>query len=264
MLVNQNVKVRLAQHIQYAEKLGYDVIYGSIYGARNYGLDTEESDVDSYLVVMPSLEDIAMDRPLKSVDLSYKTDDVDTGEHIVIKDIRLFMKNILNGDPHALEAFYSEYFVCNKAVHAKYLATIREINCIKIALPAFYYRLRNNLEGFEESDIFNKLDWSLKKDRKTFINLVVLYFAFIHMSNGSDNPFLIESKELRDILVKIKKGEISKEQAGQYFGPMHMLIDVENRWNYKIPEDHKKPDLGEKSKFQSKVYHAFQEKFVEV
>ena len=264
MLVNQNVKVRLAQHIQYAEELEYDVIYGSIYGAQNYGLDTEESDVDSYLVVMPSLEDIAMNRPLKSVDLSYKVDGVDTGEHIVIKDIRLFMKNILNGDPHALEAFYSEYFVCNKAIDSKHLVTIREVNCIKIALPAFYYRLKNNLEGFEESGLFNKLDWSLKKDRKTFINLVVLYFAFVHMSNGSDNPFLIESKELRDILVKIKKGELSKEQAGQFFEPMHMLIDIENRWNYKTPEELKYSKLDEKAKLQSKVYNAFKDKFVEV
>lgn len=262
--MNQNVKVRLAQHIQYAEDLDYDVIYGSIYGAQNYGLDTEESDVDSYLVVMPSLEDIAMNRPLKSVDLSYKVDGVDTGEHIVIKDIRLFMKNIFNSDPHALEAFYSEYFICNKAIHAKHLETIREVNCTKIALPGFYYRLKNNLEGFEESGLFNKLDWSLKKDRKTFLNLVILYFVFVRMTNGSENPFLIESKELKDILIKIKKGEISKEQTGQYFEPMHMLIDIENRWNYKISEDYKKTDLGEKLKFQSKVYHAFQEKFVEI
>lgn len=262
--MNQDVKVRLVKHVQYAESLGYDVIYASIYGAQNYGLDTEDSDVDSYLIIMPSLEDIALDREFKSVDLSYKENDVDTGEHIVIKDIRLFMKNIFNSDPHALEAFYSEYFICNKAVSHKTLERIKEVDCVRIAFPGFYFRLKKNLESFESKKVFDKLDWSLKKDRKSFLNLIVIYYTFIHMINGSENPFKIETPKLKEILLGIKKGEVSKDEAFRTFEPSHMLIDIENRWNYKIPSNWKGPDQEEKKLLRTFVKEAFESKFMEV
>lgn len=262
--MNQDVKVRLAKHVQYAESLGYDVIYASIYGAQNYGLDTEDSDVNSYLVIMPSLEDIALNRELKSVDLSYRENDIDTGEHIVIKDIRLFMKNIFNSDPHSLEAFYSDYFICNKAIDHKTLGFIKEVNCVRIAFPGFYFRLKKSIENFESKNMFERLDWSLKKDRKSFLNLVVMYYTFVHMINSSENPFKIETPKLKESLIKIKKGEISKEDAFKIFEPIHMLIDIENRWNYKISSDWKSSDQEQKKLLRSFVKEAFESKFMEV
>lgn len=262
--MNQDVKVRLAKHVQYAESLGYDVIYASIYGSQNYGLDTDDSDVDSYLIIMPSLEDIALDKELKSVDLSYRENDIDTGEHIIIKDIRLFMKNIFNSDPHSLEVFYSDYFVCNKAVSCETLTLIRSVDCMRIAFPGFYFRLKKNIESFESKKVFEKLDWSLKKDRKSFLNLVVMYYTFVHMINNSENPFKIETPKLKESLLKIKKGEISKGEAFKIFEPMHMLIDIENRWNYKIPSDWKSPSQEQKKLLRTFVKEAFESKFMEV
>lgn len=50
---DENVFNQMMRHVKFAQLKGYDVIVASIYGSQNYALETEESDVDSYLIAMP-------------------------------------------------------------------------------------------------------------------------------------------------------------------------------------------------------------------
>ena len=68
---DENVFNQMMRHVKFAQLKGYDVIAASIYGSQNYALETEESDVDSYLIVMPSFEDLALNRKPVSKELMY-------------------------------------------------------------------------------------------------------------------------------------------------------------------------------------------------
>ena len=68
---DEKVFNQMMRHKKFAESKGYDVILASVYGSQNYALETEESDVDSYLIVMPPLEDLALNRKPVSKELMY-------------------------------------------------------------------------------------------------------------------------------------------------------------------------------------------------
>lgn len=68
---DENVFNQMMRHKKFAESKGYDVILASVYGSQNYALETKESDVDSYLIVMPSLKDLALNRKPVSRELMY-------------------------------------------------------------------------------------------------------------------------------------------------------------------------------------------------
>ena len=91
--LDENVFNQMVRHVKFARSKGYDVVIASIYGSQNYALESEESDVDSYLVVMPSLEDLALNRRPVSKELMYVNEDgVPNGEHVVVKDLRVFVE----------------------------------------------------------------------------------------------------------------------------------------------------------------------------
>ena len=57
-----------------------------LYGSQNYGLATEESDVDSIAIVIPTIEDIILRKPI------CKEIIFENGEHCNVKDIREVVK----------------------------------------------------------------------------------------------------------------------------------------------------------------------------
>lgn len=78
-----------------------------LYGSQNYNLDTEESDVDTRCIIVPTLEDIALNRPMIS-----KTVEVEDGI-MDVKDIRLFLENLKKMNPNSLEVLFTQYYRVN-------------------------------------------------------------------------------------------------------------------------------------------------------
>ena len=56
-------------------------------GSTNYGLDTPESDIDTKCIVVPSFEEIALNKKPVSI-----THVLDNNEHLDVKDIRLYIE----------------------------------------------------------------------------------------------------------------------------------------------------------------------------
>ena len=81
---------RLREHYEEA-KLHFpeDRIVGIfLQGSQNYGLDTEFSDVDTKLVVVPTFEQLAMNAPSPVSTTHIRAND----EHIDFKDVRLMLQ----------------------------------------------------------------------------------------------------------------------------------------------------------------------------
>ena len=86
-----------------------------IQGSQNYGLDiyTDEykSDIDTKAIVIPSLEDVVLNKkPISTTHILYNN------EHLDIKDIRLYFNNFKKQNINFIEIL----FACAKYINPEY------------------------------------------------------------------------------------------------------------------------------------------------
>ena len=73
-----------------------------LYGSQNYGCETEESDVDTKAIYIPTFEELCFDDPV-SKEIQLKND-----EHCEIKDIREMVKNFQKQNINFLEILFTD------------------------------------------------------------------------------------------------------------------------------------------------------------
>lgn len=104
----------LMRHIEEFEKEYPDLelFVLCVQGSQNYGLDlyTEEykSDIDTKVLVIPSLEDVVMNKKPVST-----THVLPNNEHLDIKDIRLYFDNFKKQNINFLEILFTKYYIVN-------------------------------------------------------------------------------------------------------------------------------------------------------
>ena len=101
---------RLYEHYEEAKTyFPEDKIVGIfLQGSQNYGLDLPTSDVDTKLIVVPTFQDIALNK--KPVSTTHvRTND----EHIDFKDIRLYIETFRKQNLNFLEILFTDYFIVN-------------------------------------------------------------------------------------------------------------------------------------------------------
>jgi predicted nucleotidyltransferase len=101
---------RVREH--YAEALEHfpaNQILGIFYqGSGNYGCDDQTSDVDTKCIVVPTLEDLALNRkPVSSTHVR------DNNEHIDFKDFRLYFDTFRKQNLNWLEILFTPYAIIN-------------------------------------------------------------------------------------------------------------------------------------------------------
>ena len=92
----------------YVSSLGYTVAGVFLHGSQNYKLDTENSDVDTKCIVIPSFDDICSSCAPISTTLI-----LPSSEHIDLKDIRIMFDNILKQNSNYLEILFTQYYYLN-------------------------------------------------------------------------------------------------------------------------------------------------------
>lgn len=78
-----------------------------LYGSQNYGMDTENSDVDTKAILIPTLEDLCLKKPVS------KEIHLPNGEHCEVKDIREMVKNFRKQNINFLEILFTKYKLIN-------------------------------------------------------------------------------------------------------------------------------------------------------
>lgn len=109
----QKIHERLKQDYEYVKSLGYDVFGVFLQGSQNYQLDYEGSDIDTKCIVLPSAEDVILQRPFVS-----KTLVLEDNSHIDLKDIRLMWNYFKKQNINYLEILFTSYYY----VPTKYLS----------------------------------------------------------------------------------------------------------------------------------------------
>ena len=111
--IREQMKDHLKESLNYFDK---DQIVGLFYqGSGNYGLDNENSDVDTKLIVVPSFRDIALNRkPVSTTHVRANN------EHIDWKDIRLYMETFRKQNLNFLEILFTDYAFVNPVYHVQW------------------------------------------------------------------------------------------------------------------------------------------------
>ena len=117
MTREEKIMKRLREHYEEAlEHFPANRIVGIfLQGSQNYGLDYEGSDVDTKLIVIPSFEDIAMNRKPVSTTHVREND-----EHIDFKDIRLYMETFRKQNLNFLEILFTPFKIVNPMYEAEW------------------------------------------------------------------------------------------------------------------------------------------------
>lgn len=102
---------RLQEHYQEALTIfPKDKILGIfIQGFQNYGLDYIGSDIDTKCIVLPTLEDICLNKQATSY-----THVRANNEHIDFKDLRVITRDFLKQNINFLEILFTKYRIINK------------------------------------------------------------------------------------------------------------------------------------------------------
>ena len=105
--IMNGVKAHYAEALEYFPK---DRILGIfLCGSQNYDLDTEESDIDTKLITLPSFDDIALNRAPVSTTHIIK----DNNEHIDIKDLRLYINMFRKQNINFMEILFTDFKIIN-------------------------------------------------------------------------------------------------------------------------------------------------------
>lgn len=99
------------EHFEIARKLyGKDRVLGTfLYGSQNYEIDTEESDVDTKTLILPSIKDLAVLK--EPVNIHHKEDRF--SGIMEIKDFRVAFKEMTKGSFNGVELLFTDYHMIN-------------------------------------------------------------------------------------------------------------------------------------------------------
>ena len=103
----RNIELALQEHKQKVLnelKIAESQLLGVfLYGSQNYGLSTENSDVDTIAIVLPNEYDLYFSKPLT------KELHLENGEHCIVKDIREIFNEFKKQNVNFLEILVTKY-----------------------------------------------------------------------------------------------------------------------------------------------------------
>ena len=119
------IREKLYEHYQEALQQGYEIFGIFVQGSQNYGLDmySEEywSDIDTKCIVLPSLDDIILNKKPIST-----THERENKEHIDFKDIRLMWECFKKQNVNFMEILFTDYYIIPER-YKKYWDKMREM-----------------------------------------------------------------------------------------------------------------------------------------
>ena len=104
------INKRLHEHLSYyLDVYNKDWFVICLQGSQNYNMADEESDIDSKVLVIPSLEDVVLNRKPISNTLEMP----DNQEHVDCKDVREYFKIFRKSNINFVEILFTDYYIVN-------------------------------------------------------------------------------------------------------------------------------------------------------
>ena len=240
----------------YDEALKYfpeDQIVGVfLQGSQNYELDYEGSDIDTKLIVVPSFEDICLNRKPVSTTHVRAND-----EHTDWKDIRLYMETFRKQNLNFLEILFTDFYIINPMYKEEWNRLIAARELIARMNP---YRAVKSMKGIAmekfhamehrypaKIDIIEKYGY----DGKQVSHLIRVYdYLRRYIAGESYKDCLVPTSSLRKQIMDYKMLnvydlEAARKEAAEYLRLVTELADEfcslhdeqEENWIRELLED---------------------------
>lgn len=215
-----DINKRLKEHYKYISSLGYNVLGVFLQGSQNYNLDIYDddyiSDVDSKVIILPTLDSLI--KGTKPTSTKYDFED----EQIDVKDIRVMMEMWKKQNQSYLEILFTKYFYINPDYQTTYEAlqnikndiSTMNTNLLAKCITGMASEKLNALEH-----IYPKTKQKIEKfgyDPKQLASLLRLedLMQNLYIENKDfETAIYYEEGALRDGMIKTKKGYFSLEDA---------------------------------------------------
>src|SRR5574344_1042656 len=114
-MFKEEVQKHVQNHYDKLVELEYNVVGVFLYGSQNYELDYDKSDVDTKAIVLPTLDDIVLNRQPVSTT-------IDIGNNCLcdVKDIRKMFECFKKQNINFIELLFTKYFVLNPLYKSLY------------------------------------------------------------------------------------------------------------------------------------------------
>lgn len=105
---------RLREYCDELESRGYNVLVVMLQGSQNYNLHTKESDIDAKAIVIPSMDNVLMNKKPTSTTVEFPREGKEP-ELVDVKDIRLMVEQWKKQNIAYVELLRTDYFVWGRA-----------------------------------------------------------------------------------------------------------------------------------------------------
>jgi predicted nucleotidyltransferase len=105
---DKRIKNTIFNYYNFLQLKGYEVVGVFLFGSQNYGLASEDSDIDAKAMVVPTLKNIYNNDKPANEHIS-----LDDGSTIVVKDIRLYVNEFKKQGLSTLETLFTKYCYIN-------------------------------------------------------------------------------------------------------------------------------------------------------
>lgn len=200
-----------------------------LYGSQNYGLATENSDVDSIAILVPSVEDIILKKPI------CKEIVFENGEHCNVKDIREIIKEWKKQSIQALEILFTDYFIINEGY---------------ISYWNNFLSIRNDIVHYDIERTFKSIAGQAKQtylrnpsDKKQIANALRLYNFLKSYLTGYSYNVCLTSNNTAILNIKTGKTRLKEDAVRKIIFDSFDKLKDDTFWKIKsIPEIEEKID----------------------
>ena len=211
----EDIMKRMQEHYTVLEDMGYEVVGLFLQGSQNYNLGYEDSDVDTKAIILPTLDDIILNKKPIS-----HTHAMENEEHIDVKDIRVMFDNILKQNINYVEILFTEY----KVINPKYEKNLQPLFDNREHIARYDIKAALNCMAGMQLEKFKALQhrypttaWKIDKwgyDPKQLSHIIrILDFMERYLDGCLYRDCLIY--EDRDYMLKVKKGEYYSEMEAK-------------------------------------------------
>lgn len=221
-----------------------NIIVCAIQGSQNYGLEYENSDIDTKLIITPLFKDICLNRKPVSTTFIHAN-----SEHTDDKDIRLYVETFRKQNLNFLEILFTKYYITNPLYAAEWnrliqkreeIAHMNRVRALKsmqgIALEK-YHAMSHPYPS--KIDIITKYGYDGKQVHHL---LRVEDFLKRYIANEPYADCMYPSPQIVDHLMAYKRQEIPYEVAREEAdNAISRINDIASK--YTKMDEHEKPEM---------------------
>lgn len=207
----------LQKKYDYLINRGYEMVALFLQGSQNYNLDIYDdeykSDIDAKAIVLPTLDDIILNKKPVSTTII-----LDNEEHIDVKDIRIMRDMFLKQNISYIELLYTDFYIINDKYkeYVNDLLKMRDkvsninknqfLRCIKGMSMEKYKALEHPYPTLIEK--INKYGYDPKQ-----LHHILRLNEFIERYVSGESLKECYISNIKDELISVKKGFYNLEQA---------------------------------------------------